>query len=250
IPLILENVAQPMITPAEMGWHVRRKSVHFAAYRTLVDDFAQTFGLDAWLLAAEFHQCGFVDFKERTGLDCVAKGIEKVLARVAEKYKQYGIADEPYVFVKADSGTYGMGIMTVRHPEEILELNKKERNKMQVIKEGAKVSEVIIQEGVPTRDEIAGKFAEPMVYMIDGVPIGGMFRVNGERDAYNNLNASGMEFRGMCDEVENEDGGWKSVRECHFRSYGIVAAIAALAAAREDYSAVGKAEALSAKACV
>jgi hypothetical protein len=74
-----------------------------------------------------------------------------------------------------------------------------------------------------------------MVYMIDGLPVGGMYRVNGERDNTNNLNAAGMEFVGMCDEMETADTGRKSVKECDFRAYGIVAAIAALAAAREQY---------------
>lgn len=234
-PPMLQLLTQPVLPPVGMGWYRRRKSVHFAAYKNLIDDFAQRFSLDPWLLAAEFHQCGVVDFKERTGLDCVASGIDKVLSRVREKYKQYGIKDEPYAFVKADSGTYGMGIMTVRSADDILELNKKERNKMQVIKEGTPVHEVIIQEGVPTADRVGDKPAEPMVYMIDGVPVGGMYRVNAQRDAYGNLNAQGMEFTGMCDETEDLCNKFKSVENCHFRSFGIIAAIAALAAAREDY---------------
>jgi len=249
VPDILAHVAQPMLPPAAMGWHRRRKSVHFAAYRTLVDDFCSVFDLDPWLLAAEFHHCGFVDFKERTGLDCVAKDIEKVLARVKAKYVQYGVAEEPYVFIKADSGTYGMGIMTVKSPEDILDLNKKDRNKMQIIKEGARNSEVIIQEGVPTVDMVDGKVAEPMVYIVDGVPIGGMFRVNGQRNKFNNLNAAGMEFAGMCDADENEENGRKMVADCNFKAYGIVAAIAALACGREQYSDV-KEPALGLQACV
>lgn len=236
-PPILEGVMQPVLPPVDMGWWRRRKSVHFSAYRALVDDFSKAFDFDPWLLAAEFHACGQVDFKESAGLDCLADGIEKVLSNVREKYKEYGVKEEPYVFIKADSGTYGMGIMTVRSGAEIRELNKKSRNKMQVIKEGARVSEVIIQEGIPTIDTVNGKPAEPMVYMIDGVPVGGMFRVNGERDALGNLNAAGMEFTGMCDEVEDAGcSDLKAVQDCHFRAYGIVAAIAALAAAREDYA--------------
>lgn len=236
-PEILQTVAQPLLPPVGMGWYRRRKSVHFAAYKKLADAFGQEFSIDPWLLSAEFHQCGVVDFKERTGLDCVAAGIDKVLARVREKYKQYGINEQPYVYVKADSGTYGMGIMTVHSGEEILELNKKDRNKMQVIKEGTRVNEVIIQEGIPTIDKVGDKPAEPVVYMIDGVPVGGMYRVNSQRDAFNNLNAAGMEFTGMCDEMEdNSCGDWKTVRDCHFRAYGIIAAMAALAAAREDYN--------------
>ncbi|NBX03389.1 MAG: glutamate--cysteine ligase [Alphaproteobacteria bacterium] len=238
-PEILEGLTQPVIPPLGMGWYRRRKSVHFCAYKKLAEDFAKEFSLDPWLLSAEFHRCGTVDFKEREGLDCLAKGVEKVLAAAREKHKQYGISEDPYVFIKADSGTYGMGIMTVRSADEVFEMNKKDRNKMNVIKEGARVSEVIIQEGIPTVDVVSEKVAEPMVYMIDGIPVGGMYRVNGQRDALGNLNAAGMEFTGMCDEEESNCGKWKSVKGCHFGAYGLVAALAALAAAREDYDVQG-----------
>jgi glutamate--cysteine ligase len=235
-PDILHNITQPVLPPTSLGWWQRRKSIHFAAYRELIADFGATFAIDPWLLSADFTRCGIVDFKERTGLDYIAREIETMLARAREKHRQYGINEAPYAYIKADSGTYGMGIMTVHAPEDVLELNKKERNKMQIIKEGARNAEVIIQEGIPTIDRVDGKPAEPMVYMIDGIPVGGMYRVNGNRDALGNLNASGMEFTGMCDESEDECGRWRSVRDCHFRSFGIVAAIAALAAGREDYS--------------
>ncbi|MDE3017127.1 MAG: glutamate--cysteine ligase [Pseudomonadota bacterium] len=235
-PEILQGLAQPVIPPLSMGWWQRRKSVHFAAYQALMEDFAKTFGIDSWLLSANFYRCGMVDFKERAGLDCIAHGVESVLASLRQKYKRYGIEDEPYVYVKAESGTYGMGVMTARSPADVLELNKKERNKMQVIKEGARVSEVIIQEGIQTIDRVEGNPAEPLIYLIDGIPAGGIWRINENRDAFGNLNAAGMEFTGMCDESEDECGQWRTLENCHFRSFGIVAAIAALAAAREDYS--------------
>ena len=63
-----------------------------------------------------------------------------------------GVTDTPYVVVKADAGTYGMGVMTVRDADEVRGLNRKQRNKMAVVKEGLPVTEVIIQEGVPTRE--------------------------------------------------------------------------------------------------
>lgn len=237
VPDLFKELEQPIIPPPDMGWWQRRKSVHFDAYRELAEEFGARFGLDPWLLVADSQRCGLVDFKERTGLDKVAGIVENMLARMRGKYAEHGFRQEPYVYIKAESGTYGMGIMMVRDPGEILELNKKERNKMQVIKEGARNSDVIIQEGIPTADQVAGKPAEPMIYMIDGIPAGGMFRINGQRDAYGNLNAAGMEFVGMCDEVEDAcHGEWHAVRSCHFRSYGIVAAMAALAAAREDYT--------------
>ena len=47
-----------------------------------------------------------------------------------KKYKEYGINEKPFVVVKADAGTYGMGIMTVRDAEVLDDLNRKQRNKM------------------------------------------------------------------------------------------------------------------------
>lgn len=232
---LLASLTQPIFPPPSMGWYVRRKTVHFAAYQKLAENFAAQFGLDSWLLSAYSHGCGRVDFKEPNSLSCVAKSIDDLLARTQQKYTEYGIKETPYIFVKADSGTYGMGIMTVQSGSEILELNKKERNKMRVIKEGARVSEVIIQEGIPTIDVVDGKPAEPMVYIVDGLPVGGMYRVNGTRNSMNNLNAAGMEFVGMCDEVEIADATHKSVKACDFQAYGLIAAIAALAVAREHY---------------
>ena len=71
--------------------------------------------------------------------------IRETLHKIRKKYDEYGIEQEPYVFVKADSGTFGMGIMTVKSGEEIYEINKKTRNKMTSMKEGVENTHLIIQ---------------------------------------------------------------------------------------------------------
>jgi len=35
--------------------------------------------------------------------------VARVLAKTQAKYNEKGIADKPFVIVKADAGTYGMG---------------------------------------------------------------------------------------------------------------------------------------------
>ena len=235
LPEALRGVAQPIAPRPSQGWHRRRKSIHFDAYDKLAREFAMAFDIDPWLISAEFHKCGRVDFGEKQGLECVAMGVEKVLHKIRARYAQYGIAHEPYVYVKSDSGTYGMGIMTVRSGDEMIEINKKNRNKMNVIKEGVQSTEVIIQEGVPTVDAINSAPAEPMLYLIDGHAVGGAYRVNDQRDAENNLNATGMRFVGMCDENELLRDGQFSVPSCNFGGLGLIAELASLAAPREEY---------------
>jgi glutamate--cysteine ligase len=66
--------------------------------------------------------------------------------------------------VKADAGTYGMGVMTVRDADEVIALNRKQRNKMSVVKEGLEVSEVLIQEGVHSFETLNEAVAQARLY--------------------------------------------------------------------------------------
>ncbi|MCH2546634.1 MAG: glutamate--cysteine ligase [Alphaproteobacteria bacterium] len=239
VPDIIKNIAQPTWPPVTMGWYRRRKREHFAAYDAVVRDFAEAFDIDHWLISAYHRNCGMVDFRAREGMECVATNIDLVLDILRVKYAEYGVKDDPYVFIKADSGTYGMGVMTARSGEEVLSLNKKFRQKIDVIKEGFHYTEVVIQEGVPSIDKVDGFIAEPMIYVVDATAVGGAFRVNDKSDAYGNLNAPGMSFYGMCDQEEGEKDDpeflRKRVTHCNFGVYALIARLATLAAAREEY---------------
>ena len=235
LPEILENISQPVVPTLEAGWHRRRKSHHFELYDQIAHDFARRFDFDVWRIRTLSHQCGEVNFKAGEKIDCVAKVIEQMLEEIAVKYQEYGIPTKPYVYIKADAGTYGMGVMSAYSPDDVLKMNKKLRNKMQVVKDGAINAQVLIQEGVPTMDRVQDAPAEPMIYAIDGQPVGGAFRVNPERDEYRNLNAKGMFFTGMCDREEAEKGDTDHVpvRLCNFQVYGLITRLANLAAAME-----------------
>ena len=141
--------------------------------------------------------CGEINFQERTGEECLAGWVDVVLAKVRDKYKEYGIEREPFVIVKADAGTYGMGIMTVKDPADVRDLNRKQRNKMAVVKEGLSVTDVLVQEGVYTFETVKDAVAEPVIYMIDQFVVGGFYRVHTGRGQDENLNAPGMQFEPM-----------------------------------------------------
>jgi glutamate--cysteine ligase len=109
---------------------------------------------------------------------------------------------------------------------------------MSTIKEGQKVSKVIIQEGVYTHETWgeAETVAEPVVYMIDHNVVGGFYRVHESRAANENLNSPGMRFEPLafddcCISPERELDA--DAHPNRFYSYGVVARLALLAAARE-----------------
>jgi glutamate--cysteine ligase len=236
VPDILKNLEQDLIPPLHAGWHVRRKSQHFEAYNRVVADFSKLLGIDEWLLNPYFTTCGEIDFHARTGEDCLAANVELLLNKIKLKYAEYGITQDPFVIVKADAGTYGMGIMTVKSPDDVRDLNRKARNKMSVIKEGQQVSEVIIQEGVYTFESISDAVAEPVVYMMDHFVIGGFYRVHTGREADENLNAPGSHFEPLAFEKPCTLPDCADAPDTvpnRFYAYGVVARLALLAAAIE-----------------
>jgi len=158
-----------------------------------------------------------------------------VLAKIQAKYDDYGVTDKPFVIVKADAGTYGMGIMTVRSAEEIASLNRDARKKMAVVKEGLEVHEVIIQEGVYTNERVNESIAEPVVYMVDRFVVGGFYRVHANRAIDESLNAPGAQFVPLAFEKPCTPD-LQAAGDCapnRFYSYGVVARMAQVAAARE-----------------
>ncbi|MCS7101130.1 MAG: glutamate--cysteine ligase, partial [Burkholderiaceae bacterium] len=238
IPEILRDLQeQILLPPLHAGWAVRRKSNHFAAYDEVAGEFARLLGIDPWLINPYFARCGQVNFHERVGEECLASNVEWLLSRVREKYREHGIHEQPFAIVKADAGTYGMGIMTVRDPSDLRDLNRKQRNKMAVVKEGLAVTEVIIQEGVPTYEKVEDATAEPVVYMIDRYVVGGFYRVNRARGIDENLNAPGahfvpLAFAGSCNlpDCRAAPGTAPTNR---FYSYGVIARLSLLAASLE-----------------
>ena len=236
VPELLLNLEQTVIPPLHGGWATRRKSQHFAAYNRVVDEFAALLGIDPWLLNPYFETCGEIDFHARQGEECLSAKVDQLLTRIRAKYDEYGVEQEPFVIVKADAGTYGMGIMSVKSADEVRDLNRKQRNKMSVVKEGLQVTEVIIQEGVYTFESINGAVAEPVVYMMDHFVVGGFYRVHTDRSVNENLNAPGMHFVPLAFETPcslPDCAGAPDAPPNRFYAYGVVARLALLAAAIE-----------------
>ena len=129
-----------------------------------------------------------------------------------------------------------MGVMTVRSAEEMIGLNRKQRNKMAVIKDGLQVTDVIVQEGVPTFETVEEAVAEPVVYMMDRYVVGGFYRVHTERSIDESLNAPGSYFKPLAFDTPLSTPDCDGSPDCkpnRFYAYGVVARLALLAGSRE-----------------
>ena len=238
VPRILNNLhEQYLLPPLHAGWTVRRKTKHFAAYEELAKKFAKLLGMDPWLINPLFAHCGEVNFADASGTECLTTNADALLTKIRRKYKEYGIQEKPFIIVKADASTHGMGIMTVRDARELANLGGLTRNKLSVMKDGQEVSEVILQEGVPTYERVNDAVAEPVVYMIDRYVVGGFYRVNAERGIDENLNAPGASFVPLAFAESNQMprlGVKPGVSAPNrFYMYGVVARLAMVAASYE-----------------
>lgn len=238
IPAILQKVEQPLFPPAELGWHQRLKSGHFQYYAELSKEFADLLELDSWLFTPLFRYCGEIDFLRREGMDCLIEHTRALLLAIEQKYQEYDVKQQPFVMVKADAGTQGMGVMTIRSIDELRTLNRKQRTSMAKSKGGLPVTQVIVQEGVYTAETFgpSADVAEPVIYLWGKRVAGGFYRIHQGRGRDENLNTPGMQFESLpfawsCCSWPQE--GWAHPYQKHLATYGVIAQLSMLAAARE-----------------
>ena len=236
-PKFLDGLKQKVAPSHRLGWHSRKKSTHFSHYNRLVAEFAQVAQIDPWLLSVESHEISDVNFNESEGIDRVRDQAQATLEATQKAYDTHGIKHKPFVFVKNNSGTYGMGIMVVHDAHELDQLNRREKNKMSVGKNRSQIQSVVVQEGIPTATIVDHLAAEPVIYLIECELLGGFLRSNTERGAEENLNSQGMVFKKLCmsdlrDVMQDEEHKLEDLPVLEL-VYGTIARISALAAGYE-----------------
>lgn len=180
-PNILKDIDQPVIPPVEVGWHSRRKNIHFDFYNSLVDEFCKIFNMDSNIFQLKTELIKNINVEEYDDRLKVANLINDLKSR---------IGSEQNIFIKSNSGTYGMSVMQVNEGSQFANLNRSGKKKMKVSKGGKLLSDLIVQEGV---DSIFGK-KEPVYYLIDCEVSGAFYRVNDNKSSRDNLNTRGMYF--------------------------------------------------------
>jgi len=241
IPDILNNINQPILPDKNLGWTNRSKTIHFEYYSNVVNNFSHMLEIDSWLLEPLFRNCGEIDFKTKQGEDCLIHHASRLFELIKNKYDQYKITEEPYIMIKADSGTYGMGIMQVKNIKELTNLNRKQRTKMSKTKGGNKLDRVILQEGIYSNENMkqANQVAEPVIYAFGSNLVGGFYRLHEDKNNSENLNSPGMTFhpipfKDACISPNSNESIFSDTNK--FYIYGVIARLAILAAAKELYN--------------
>jgi len=229
-----EDIKTPIIPNENLGWHKRFKSQHFLHYNEVVQEFAQEFSFDPWLLTPLMST---VENIAVDSLDNLADATDTLIKKIQEKYDEYKIPESPYVFIKNDSGTYGLGIVSVFSGEDVKSLNRKKRNKLFSSKGETQSDRFLIQEGIPTSDTYSGFPIEPVMYGVGKGVVGGFFRIHNAKNVFESLNSPGMTFSCLCmhklDEPHETEFINCSSKQELVKGSTLLAKIVALAAALE-----------------
>jgi glutamate--cysteine ligase len=190
---------QTPVNPShELGWFRRKKSDHFKFYNQLANEVSEILKLNPWTFTVKTGVAN-VDFDNPASVATLAEDVQKFIDGLNKDYAaEKSGCHEPVVFVKNNSGTYGMGILSVKSGEQILELSSRDRKKMGYAKGGNSVHEVIIQEGIPTQVSADGDTAEPVIYMVGSQLAGGFLRAHKDKGPNENLNSPGAVFKRLC----------------------------------------------------
>lgn len=222
VPLEVDwkTIKTPVQPSPFAGWYKRQKIHHFKHYRDTANRFCKQFEINPDLIQAHFSSVDDVDFNTKEGLEEIGKEVDALLATLPPGSS---------VFVKASQGTYGMGISVVSSGEEIISMNRKVRNKMDVGKNNLKFTSVLIQEGVETIVKYDDAPAEVTIYLVNGKSSGGFMRTNPLKGTQANLNAQGMIYQKLCLSDVKQDCD-HTIKEA---VYSIIARLSVLAASYE-----------------
>jgi len=194
----LENVKTPITPSLKLGWYQRKKSDFFNNYNNLAAQFAELIQVDPKLLQIITEKHSDFDIGSEDSAKKLAEHCQDILDKLSKNYQAMGVKQKPYLFVKNNSGTYGLGVTKVESAEEVLAWNYKTRKKMKAVKGGGSISEVIIQEGISTYITSEDLTAEPTIYLVGNQLAGGFLRAHSKKGALDSLNSPGAVYKRLC----------------------------------------------------
>ncbi|MCB0411384.1 MAG: glutamate--cysteine ligase, partial [Bdellovibrionales bacterium] len=194
----LEGLKTPINPPRDLGWHIRRKSDFFKNYNRLAGEFAEIIGEPNWTFSVATEVFEGFDVNSEESREKLAQRTDAALQFIRDQYRERGIEGHPHAFIKNNSGTYGLGVVQVSSGDDVRSWSYKARKKMKAAKGGGSISEVIIQEGVPTTLKQDDATAEPALYMVGCQLAGGFLRTHDKKGPEESLNSPGAVYKRLC----------------------------------------------------
>ncbi len=197
IPHLLKQANLETNPSMHAGWHSRLKSKHFIFEEQLLKEFCSITKLDPWFFSCLDVSVDSMNINEEVDRDTLSECASELFSQIQTKYDKYRINSHPFIFLKANYGTYGMGVLSVSNPSQIKELNRKMRNKLYKGKGTSLITSFLLQEGIPSIHKVDQMSAEVCLYQISNQYIGSFYRIHENKTDLDSLNSPGMQFRSI-----------------------------------------------------
>jgi glutamate--cysteine ligase len=201
----------PVAPPQGLGWFQRKKSNHFQVVQPFIDEVAELLEIDPWMLGTHWFVSENKCLEQESCRQSLAKDVDDCLEMLRDKYNSLGIDSEPKLFVKNNSGTYGLGILEISSGDELLKLSKRKMNKLTYGKGGSQAIDFLIQEGVPTRLKWENNVIEPCMYSVGGDVDAWFYRANSKKGNLTNLNTPSTRFIAPS-KLKQDEGGQEALQ--------------------------------------
>ena len=226
---------QYLLPPLHAGWGVRRRLNHLRSYEEVAKKFAKLLGMDHWLLTPMHADAGTFERGSAASLEALQAQADAMLGKVRRKFKEYGIAERPFVVVKCQRDDGRMRPLTLRDARDLAADGPAAAALAEAA--GGAAVELLVQEGVPTYERVNDAVAEPVVCMIDRYVVGGYYRIHAGRASDEALRGPGSQFvpLAFAENHQMPRAGVKPGASApnRFYMYGVVGRLAMLAAAYE-----------------
>lgn len=227
--LLCQETTQLILPDPRLGWSTRKKDTHCAHLEHIVEEFCHIVSLPVWTFSPAYAVVECIDCNDGR----LYETAEDLFAKILARKKRENDPSPSYLVLKANAGTYGMGVLCIQHPSEIKLLNRKQRQKMRKVKDGLAVEQILLQEGVQTIDTVGTLAAEPVVYLSDQSVIGGFYRAHTKKGPAENLNAPGMCFAPLSLHIPTPVTPQSHIETQYAFVLSVAARLSVLAAAEE-----------------
>ncbi len=199
----IDRSGVPCFPSPSLGWYRRRKSDHFDIVHGLLKRLEGNFDFfDSFYFHPRSERLQNVDINKAEDRQLLAGAASKMLQELQLAYTEREITAQPRLIVKNNAGTYGIGVLSIQDPQELIDLSRSDLNKMRSGKESVKIEDIMLQEAIPTSfvfeklpgDPSTKTAGEPTIYLVNGLPVGGFMRIHeglGAWAEYQNLNQPG-----------------------------------------------------------
>jgi len=182
-----------------MGWLFRKKYHFFKEYNRLTKEFAELLKIDPWHLQIETRLFSSFDVESLESREKLKQSSTELMSFLKKQQEPFSLPESPYLFLKNNSGTYGLGVIDIQNLEDLNHWTYKSRKKMKASKGDVKKNEILIQEGIAT--VVKGReneSAEPVIYMVGSKLVGGFLRTHKQKNNKRSLNSPGSVYKRFC----------------------------------------------------